>query len=135
MLNEKYHVVVIDDNEDILFMLKTMLQLKGYKVSIKENAENIEPFIESVLPDVILMDMLLSGADGREICKKLKENQTIKSIPVIMMSALPQAAQLCLANGADFFLGKPFEMNDLLQTVSKAIASNKDNDVSFISNN
>lgn len=122
MANENYQILVIDDNEDILFMLKTMLQMKGYKVTVKENAENIESFIETMLPDVILMDMLLSGTDGREVCKNLKENPNIKNIPVIMISALPQADKLCLENGANYFLGKPFEMTDLLQTVSKALA-------------
>jgi DNA-binding response OmpR family regulator len=122
MTNENYQIVVIDDNEDILFMLKTMLQLKGYKVAIKENAENIESFIETVLPHIIVMDMLLSGTDGREICKKMKENEKIKGIPVIMISALPQAGQMCLDNGADFFLGKPFEMAEFLQIVSVAIS-------------
>ena len=74
MTNEDYHILVIDDNEDILFMIKTMLEMKGYKVTAKDNPEKIELFIESAQPDIILMDMLLSGSDGREICRDLKQN-------------------------------------------------------------
>ena len=115
------HVLVIDDNEDILFfMLKAMLQHKGYKVSITENIENLEANLREMLPDVILMDMLLSGADGREVCKHLKKNPDLSAIPVIMLSAHPQARKECLAAGADYFLEKPFEMEAMYEIVSIA---------------
>lgn len=124
-MNNNVHILIIDDNEDILFMLKAMLQMKGYKVSIKESAENIEPFIVEQMPNLILMDMLLSGIDGTEVCKILKQNPAIVSIPVIMISALPQAEIKCLNAGANYFLGKPFEMNDLFEAVSGALAAAK----------
>jgi DNA-binding response OmpR family regulator len=114
-------VLVIDDNEDILFMLKAMLQLKEYKVFVKETVNNIESYIEELAPDVIVMDMLLSGADGRDICKQLKGNDAIAAIPVVMISAMPNAKQMCLEAGADFFVGKPFEMSDLFNAVSDAV--------------
>jgi len=114
------HVLVIDDNEDILFMLKAMLQHKGYRVSIKDNIINLDANIREMSPDIILMDMLLSGADGREVCKHLKANKVLSAIPVIMLSAHPQARKECLEAGADYFLEKPFEMEELYQTVSIA---------------
>lgn len=123
-MNNKAHILIIDDNEDILFMLKTMLQLKGYQVSVKESAENIEPIIFELAPNLILMDMLLSGIDGTEVCRQLKANPAIAKIPIIMISALPQAQTKCLEAGANAFLGKPFEMNDILETVSGALAVN-----------
>ena len=121
MVNEQYHILVIDDNEDILFMIKAMLEMKGYKVTPKNHPENIELVIETIMPDIILMDMLLSGADGREVCKKIKTNTVISKIPVIMISALPDADVSCLEAGTDYFLGKPFEMTDLFNTVEKAL--------------
>jgi DNA-binding response OmpR family regulator len=114
------HVLVIDDNEDILFMLKAMLQHKGYKVFIKENIVNLEANIREISPGVILMDMLLSGADGREVCRHLKSNPDLSAIPVVMLSAHPQARKECLAAGADYFLEKPFEMEALYEIVSNA---------------
>jgi DNA-binding response OmpR family regulator len=120
MSTEQLHVLVIDDNTDILYMLQAMLKLKGYKVSVKENTTAIESFIQEIVPDIILMDMLLSGADGRELCKNFKANTSIASIPVIMLSAHPHARIECLAAGADFFIEKPFEMTVLLQTVLAA---------------
>jgi CheY-like chemotaxis protein len=114
--------MVIDDNEDILFMLQAMLKIKGYKVSVKMNMDNLERTISELLPDIILMDMLLSGADGREVCRKLKGNPAFSGIPIIMISAHPEAKQQCLAAGADYFLEKPFEMNEIFGAVEKALA-------------
>lgn len=121
MVNAQYHILVIDDNEDILFMIKAMLEMKGYKVTPKNHPENIELVIETIMPDIILMDMLLSGADGREVCKKIKTNAVISKIPVIMISALPDAGDSCMAAGANYFLGKPFEINDIFKTVATAL--------------
>jgi DNA-binding response OmpR family regulator len=120
-----FKVLVVDDNEDILFMLKAMLQLKGYKVFAKETAANIESYIEELAPDVIVMDMLLSGMDGSEVCKQLKANSAISSIPVVMISALPTAKNICLEAGADFFVGKPFEMRDMFDAISEALEKNE----------
>jgi DNA-binding response OmpR family regulator len=114
-------ILIIDDNEDILFMLKAMLQLKEYKVFTKETADNIESYVQELHPDVILMDMLLSGADGREVCKLLKANTVISSIPVVMMSALPNAKKMCMEAGTDYFIGKPFEMRDMFDAISDAL--------------
>jgi DNA-binding response OmpR family regulator len=120
-----FKVLVIDDNEDILFMLKAMLQLKGYKVFVKETAANIVSYIKELAPDVIVMDMLLSGMDGSEVCKQLKANSAISSVPVVMISALPTAKNICLKAGADYFVGKPFEMRDMFDTISEALERNE----------
>jgi DNA-binding response OmpR family regulator len=121
MATKLAHVLIIDDNEDILFMLQAMLKIKGYKVTVKKTTENIEAVVASLVPDVIIMDMLLSGADGREICKQLKANQQLTIIPVIMISAHPEARPNCLNAGANYFVEKPFEMSEILQTVATAI--------------
>jgi len=97
------HILIIDDNEDILSMLKSMLELKGFKISVKDNIGDIETRVKELSPDAILMDMLLSGADGREVCRQLKANSLLSKIPVIMISAHPNAKKECLEAGADFF--------------------------------
>ena len=122
MTNKNYHILVIDDNEDILFMIKTMLEMREYKISTKDKPDNIELFIEETKPDVILMDMLLSGSDGREICRNLKANHLFAHIPIIMISALPDADKSCKDAGSNYFLGKPFEMNDLFKTITNALS-------------
>jgi DNA-binding response OmpR family regulator len=120
MPGKQVHILIIDDNEDILFMLEAMLKIKGYKVTVKKNTDNIETAVTKINPGVIIMDMLLSGADGREICRQLKANTVLEKIPVIMISAHPEAKTHCLNAGANYFVEKPFEMTEILQTVANA---------------
>ena len=125
MTNDNAHILIIDDNEDILFMLKAMFQFKGYRVSIKDNVDDLENEIIELSPDLVLMDMLLSGADGCVICRQLKANPRIATTPVVMISAMPHADQRCLEHGADHFVGKPFEMDNMLSTIDKALSARR----------
>jgi|HubBroStandDraft_5_1064220.scaffolds.fasta_scaffold673997_2 DNA-binding response OmpR family regulator len=120
MEKRKNHILIIEDNEDILLMLEMMLVNQHYRVSKKADGENLELFIKETQPDVILMDMLLSGVDGTLVCKQVKENSSTKHIPVIMISALSQGRERSEEVGADFFLAKPFEMEDLLTIAAEA---------------
>jgi CheY-like chemotaxis protein len=115
------HVLIIDDNEDILTMLQAMLVHKGYKTSVHDKPHGLIDVVRDIQPDIVLMDKLLSGSEGCEFCKQLKADPELAHIPVIMISAHPQAATECFAAGADFFVEKPFEMNHLLQTIADAL--------------
>lgn len=121
MKDGKIHVLVVDDNEDILSMLQVMLTHQGYYTSVLDSAQGLPGIIKAWQPDVLLMDKLLSGSDGCDFCRQIKADEAIAKIPVVMISAHPQAKAECLAAGADFFIEKPFEMNVLLQTVAAAI--------------
>jgi CheY-like chemotaxis protein len=117
---QSLHILIIEDNRDILLMLELVLQHNGYTVTLKDNTDDLYPGIRSLSPDIILMDMLLSGADGREVCKQLKSDPVFSSIPVIMLSAHSQAREECLAAGADFFIEKPFDMDVFFATIAQA---------------
>ncbi len=122
MNEDKPHILIIEDNEDIMNMLTAMLQMKGYKVSTKLDHFDIESSIKELDPGLILMDMLLSGFDGREICKLLKAHHDgLAKIPVIMISAHPNAKKECLEAGADYFLEKPFDMDVFFKVIEKAL--------------
>ena len=99
-------------------MLTAMLKTKGYNIVVSETAENIIPFIKETKPDIIMMDMLLSGSDGREVCRQIKADESIASIPLMMLSAYPQAISDCLQAGADAFIEKPFDMKVLLDKLT-----------------
>ena len=109
-----FHILVIDDNEDILFIISSMLKNKGYTVTTRDNVNNIETVILDINPQIILMDMHLSGADGCDICRELKAKEEFKHIPILMISADPFAKIRCTDAGADHFLEKPFEMQELV---------------------
>lgn len=120
-------ILIIDDNQDIVLMLKTMLQLKGYVAEVKTNVHRLEEYLQQSRPDLILMDMLLSGADGRKVCANLKRNIEFATIPVLMISAHPTAKEECLKSGADFFLAKPFDMHNLLSAIDSILHNNRQN--------
>jgi len=122
MKDGKNHILVVDDNEDILSMLQAMLTHKGYYTSVLDSTQGLLDIIKELQPDVLLMDKLLSGSDGCDFCRQIKADAAIATIPLVMISAHPQAKVECLAAGADFFIEKPFEMNVLLQTVAAARA-------------
>ncbi len=121
MATSKQHILIIDDNEDIVNMMKLMLQMKGYEVSAQMNITLLEESINKSFPDLIIMDMLLSGADGRIVCQSLKRNAGYKKIPVLMISAHPSARKECLDAGADAFLEKPFDMQEFFTAVNRSL--------------
>jgi DNA-binding response OmpR family regulator len=120
MDNRTKKILVVDDDLDILDALQFMLEDAGYEVTITEKGEYAENLRDTNggLPDVIILDVLLSGKDGRIICQKLKSQEDTKHIPIIMISAHPNAKQSAQAVGADDFLAKPFDMDVLLTRIS-----------------
>jgi len=111
------HILVVDDNEEILSTISIILNRKAYQVSAKGRIDNFEQTIQELLPDLILLDKNLGWADGCDLCKIVKSNNNLSSIPVIMFSAYYKKRNECLEAGADDFIEKPFEMNALLQTI------------------
>lgn len=111
-------IFVVDDERSILEALEFMLLEEGYDVKTASKG-NALLRLDSDLPDVILLDVLLSGEDGREIAWKLKHQDKTKNIPIIMISAHPNAETSIRECGADDFLPKPFDIDDLLHIVEK----------------
>lgn len=121
-MKKDYNILVIDDTVAILIMLEVMLKRKGYKVTVKESPDNLEQLIDELSVDLIIMDVLLSGVDGRDICANVRNNKRFSPIPIIMISALLDAETSCLASGAQYFLSKPFEIVKFYKTVETALS-------------
>ena len=114
-------ILVVDDELDILEFLAVIFEEEGYAVLTSDKGEFLEHLHNGVLPDLILLDVLLSGKDGREIVRYLKSQEETKHIPVIMFSAHPSAEQTARAAGAEDFLAKPFEIDALLAKVANCL--------------
>lgn len=113
-------VFVADDDRDILDILQMMLSSRGYKVYATTNAMDI--FSEQAeLPDIILLDIWMSGLDGRDVFVKLKETERTKNIPVIFISANSRLAEIAAEHNADGFIAKPFEMSQLFEKVHEVL--------------
>src|SRR5205823_5239655 len=107
----KKRVLVVDDNEAILEVVKMTLEMAGYEVATSLTGECFQ-HMENDLPDLILLDVLLSGEDGCAICERLKGDEKIRHIPVILLSAHVGLWQATAECGANDFLAKPFRIID-----------------------
>ena len=117
-------ILVIDDNPDILLALQAMLEDAGYNVEVSEQIQNILQAMRdtSDLPDIILLDMLLSGEDGRMITKQLRSQDSTKHIPIILFSAYPSAENDAYLAGANDFIAKPFDIDVLLAKIERYVS-------------
>jgi DNA-binding response OmpR family regulator len=115
-------ILIVDDDPDILDALQFVLKDAGYTTETTQSGESVENLIhEKDFPDLIILDVLLSGKDGREICRKLKHNEKTKKIPILMISAHPDIEKTVIEAGADAFIAKPFDIEELLQTVKALV--------------
>jgi DNA-binding response OmpR family regulator len=112
-------LLVVEDDPDILQFLQLVLEDEGYDVRVCTKGQDLEQLHKGELPDLILLDIFLSGRDGREIVRELKSQAETRHIPVIMSSAHPKAGPTARAAGADDFLAKPFNIDELLAMVAK----------------
>lgn len=111
--------MVADDDLSIVECVKLMLEFDGYTVQTTTMGNSLLTL--QVLPDLILLDIWMSGVDGREICKLLKADSKTSHIPVLLFSA---STKLCLSAteaGADDYLEKPFEMDELLSKIAQLL--------------
>ena len=107
-------ILVVDDDKGIGEMLKMLLEMNGYEVMVSEKPEKTEENIIAHDIDLVLLDMLISGVNGIDVCARLRQNETTRHVTILMMSALHDAGKRCKAAGADEFIAKPFEMDELL---------------------
>lgn len=117
-------ILLVDDNLDILEAVQYLLEDAGHTVIPVENGEYLDTLNKENLPDLILLDMLLSGKDGGEIAYKLKHNNVTKHVPIIMVSAHPSAKEAAKKSGADDFIAKPFDIEQLLSMIKEYLGTN-----------
>lgn len=121
MPQEKKKIIVADDDAGIIDAVGIMLSMAGYEVHPTLNGGILLSMQPKDYPDLILLDIWMSGEDGTEICRALKADAATKEIPVILFSASKEIEQSAFAAGADDFLAKPFEMKALLSKISNLI--------------
>src|SRR5687767_3964083 len=119
-LTMKRKILIADDDASIRDIFSIVLAKAGYDIEIKEDAQEI--FSNKFkLPDLFLIDRLLSGVDGLDVCRYLKGNEQTSEIPVVMVSASPDIGVLAVKAGADDFIEKPFELAYLLRVIERNI--------------
>ena len=120
----KQKILIADDDESIRDIFKIILAKAGYDIELKEDANEI--FKNNFkIPDLFLIDKLLSGVDGLDVCRHLKNNPATSNIPIVMVSASPDIGAMALKAGADDFVEKPFELSYLLKVIERNISNSK----------
>lgn len=120
---EKNKILVVDDDSGIGEMLKTLLEYYNYDVTVTAKPEETEKMVVEKQIDLVMLDMLISGVNGTDVCSRLRQNPQTGNTPVLMMSALHDAGQKCRDAGADDFIAKPFEMEDLIAKIREVVQS------------
>ena len=114
-------VLIIDDDPDVRTVMNIVMQKQGYEVVTAFSKNDALSKLEDFQPSVILLDVLLSGTDGREFCREIKQNEEMKNVPVIMVSAHPGAAENINSYGADDFISKPIDTLRLMEKIERLI--------------
>lgn len=118
-------ILLIDDDLDLLSILKTTLVKKGFDVFAKDSWDGNTEIINQIKPDLLILDVFLSGIDGLDICKKIKKSPFTKNLPVLIISGFPWISQSAIYEfGANDFIAKPFETKDLVQKIHKIFYRN-----------
>lgn len=120
-MQKTFSILVVDDDPDIGNMLKMMLEFKGYAVTLLNRADDTESFLKNQPIDLAVLDMLIAGIKGTDVCAGIRRHKDFEHLPVLMISALPDARKACLDSGANEFISKPFEMSELLSKISSLL--------------
>ncbi|MGA8852729.1 MAG: response regulator [Christiangramia sp.] len=114
-------ILIVDDDQTIGFMIRDILEFSGHEVTVSQQPKKTkENIIENDI-DLILLDKLISGVDGTDVCAELKKDNTVANVPILMMSALHNVGEICVSAGAEGFIAKPFDMDTLIEKVNSIL--------------
>lgn len=116
-------ILIFDDDSDILSICTYILEEQGWEVHTSQDCNNIESKVRGIQPDVILMDNWIPDTGGVIATQLLKGQEDLKDIPVIYFSANNDIQTLAKQAGADTFLEKPFDLNELEQVINKMVST------------
>ncbi len=112
-------ILVIDDDPPILKGIEMVLRNVGYDTKATLKGEETLSLVRSYKPDLILMDVMLAGMDGREIAKELKSKEATSHIPIVLISANQSMGNDIEKYGAETFISKPFSSKHLISIIEK----------------
>ena len=112
-------IMIVDDEVDLVETVRFPLEMEGFNVMVSYNGEDALNKAREESPDLIILDLMLPKLDGYKVCRLLKFDEKYKHIPILMLTAKTQEKDkiLGMETGADEYITKPFEMEDLLEKV------------------
>ncbi len=116
---EKQKVLVIDDEENIIEFIRLGLRYEGFHVESASDGEQGVTAAQRINPDLVILDVMMPGIDGLEVCRRLRDNPTTHDVPILMLTAKDEVKDriIGLKTGADDYLTKPFDFDELLERI------------------
>ncbi|MBM3254028.1 MAG: response regulator [Candidatus Omnitrophica bacterium] len=123
-MSEKNKILLVDDEEDILELVKIRLEANGYEVTTAKDGQEGLNLARSIKPDLIILDLMLPKMDGYKVCRILKFDARYKDIPIILFTARSKEEdkKTGFITGADAYIIKPFEPNVLLDRIRELLS-------------
>ena len=118
-------ILIVDDNQDNLEIVRSYLEARGYPITIAHSGEEALALFETVKPALVLLDVMMPGRDGWDVCRVMKQHPTLgKTVRIIMVTALNELGDKreALETGADDYVEKPFDLSKLAATVDRNLA-------------
>jgi CheY-like chemotaxis protein len=112
-------ILVLDDDADTLNTVAEVLNYEGFEVRAELNTDNIVDLIKHYSPDLVMVDYLLKGVNGGELCNQIKKDGKTAHIPVIIVSAYPRLTNSLGRYGCNAFIAKPFDLENLVQQINE----------------
>jgi len=118
-------VLIVDDEPNIVTALEFLLRRSGYEVRIATNGAEALAQVDSERPDLVLLDIMMPGKSGYEVCQRLRERPELAATKIVMLSAKGSEAEVNkgLSLGADLYITKPFSTQELVATIDRLFAS------------
>lgn len=117
-------ILICEDDEGVTDIAQIVLEARGYSVVVLGHSNNLYATIDRVQPDLLLLDLWMPEVSGEEAVRQLKENERTKHIPIVIMSANNDGASIASQSGAEGFLAKPFDLQDLETIVEEYLNAN-----------
>jgi CheY-like chemotaxis protein len=117
-------ILVVDDNPDNAHIIRDYLEARGYPITVAYNGDDALKAFEEVKPALVLLDVMMPGRDGWQVCRDMKQHPTLgRNVRVVMVTALDDWVnkRQALQTGADDFVEKPFELSRLASTVERNV--------------
>jgi len=127
-VSQKKRILLIEDEEDIAALIKLQAELSGYKLHVEVDGINGYRAIEREKPDLIVLDIMLPGENGLDVCRKMKSDPELKNIPVLILSAKGEEIDVVLGLelGADDYVPKPFSPKVLFSRIKAILRRGKE---------
>lgn len=115
-------ILVIEDNQDVLTALQSLLEYCGFQsLGVTSFSETVFEQLKTEPFALVIIDVMLSGTDGRDLAKRLKNTVETKTVPILMTSAYPNVEDSVKLSGADDFLPKPFGIEELREKLNNLL--------------